>query len=72
MARRNQPWNAKQWLPNAQSKKDRISALRDKYINDSRDLYPDSFEIEKYLIGCTIGTHVGPGAIAVAFFANSK
>ena len=32
MARRNQPWNAKQWLPNAQSKKDRISALRDKYI----------------------------------------
>lgn len=46
--------------------------LLDKYINDSRDLYPDNFEIEKYLIGCTIGTHVGPGAIAVAFFANSK
>ena len=32
MARRNKPWEVKQWLPNAQSRRERVSNLRDKYI----------------------------------------
>ncbi|MBE5757422.1 MAG: hypothetical protein E7345_00615 [Clostridiales bacterium] len=25
-------------------------------------------DVASYMIGCTIGTHIGPGAIGVAFF----
>lgn len=45
--------------------------LLKKYIEDSSDLWnhaTDSLPI--VTVGCTIGTHVGPGAIAVAFFEN--
>ena len=46
-------------------------ALLQKYIADSAPLYsghPDPLPIS--CIGSTIGTHVGPGAIAAAFFAK--
>ena len=44
-------------------------ALLQKYIADSRDLWQDHTEdLPIATIGCVIGTHVGPGAIAVAFF----
>lgn len=40
-----------------------------KYIEDSRHLWEKEVKgVPIYLIGCTIGTHVGPGAIGVAFF----
>ena len=40
-----------------------------KYIEDSKNLWKDYTEaIPEYIIGSTIGTHVGPGAVAVAFF----
>ena len=45
--------------------------LLQKYIADSADLWQghtDALPIAT--VGCTIGTHVGPGAIAVAFFEN--
>lgn len=41
-----------------------------KYLEDSKDLYPEGIEIPRLLIGSTIGTHIGPGAIALAFFQN--
>jgi len=45
------------------------SALLQKYITDSRDLWQDHTEnLPIATIGCVIGTHAGPGAIAVAFF----
>ncbi len=44
-----------------------------KYLSDSEKLWKGkSQNIPSYMIGSTIGTHVGPGAIAVSFFANSK
>lgn len=46
-------------------------ALLNKYIEDSSHLwkgYTDSLPV--CTIGATIGTHVGPGAIAVAFFGK--
>ena len=46
------------------------SMLR-KYIADSAELYKDqTMDLPVYTIGSTIGTHVGPGAIAVAFFGK--
>lgn len=45
-------------------------ALLQKYIRDSRALweeYPGD-ELPVYTVGATIGTHVGPGAIALAYF----
>lgn len=45
--------------------------LLQKYIHDSEKLWKgnaDSLPVSS--IGATIGTHVGPGAIAVAFFAS--
>ena len=45
------------------------SILLHKYIEDSRDLWKDEAEsLHSTLIGGIIGTHVGPGAVAVAFF----
>lgn len=45
--------------------------LLDKYIADSHDLwaegYPDG-NLPVYTVGATIGTHVGPGAVALGFF----
>lgn len=44
-----------------------------KYLGDSRNLWEGKVEegnIPCHLIGSTIGTHAGPGAIAVAFFAK--
>ncbi|MGN1295002.1 MAG: DegV family protein [Bacilli bacterium] len=43
--------------------------MLDKYIKDSQDLYGDK-KLYVSQIGPTIGTHAGPGAIAVAFFKN--
>lgn len=42
-----------------------------KYLNDSEHLWKDKTDfIPSYMIGSTIGTHAGPNAIAVAFFAK--
>ena len=46
-------------------------ALLRKYIEDSRHIWEDHIALEDlpvYSVGATIGTHVGPGAIALAFF----
>ena len=44
-----------------------------KYVADSRDLFEAHLdEPSSSIIGSTIGTHVGPGAIAVAYFAPEK
>ena len=43
--------------------------LLKKYIEDSRSLWAGAVEqLETCVIGSVIGTHVGPGAVAVAFF----
>lgn len=45
------------------------SALLDKYVEDSRELWKDALEeIPRSLLCSVIGTHVGPGAVAAAFF----
>ncbi len=48
-------------------------AFLKKYMADSEHLWKGkTSNLPYYLIGSTIGTHVGPNAIAVAFFANKK
>lgn len=45
--------------------------LLQKYIKDSSSLYEGKAqELETVLLGSAIGTHVGPGAIGIAFFAQ--
>ena len=47
-------------------------ALLLKYIDDSKHLWENGLEVVRYTsIGSVIGTHAGPGAVAVAFFKNS-
>lgn len=44
--------------------------LLQKYIEDSKALWEDgTSSLETTMIGSVIGTHAGPGAVAVAFFA---
>jgi len=46
-------------------------ALLQKYIEDSSELWKDqTANLPITTVGCTIGTHAGPGAIAIAFFEN--
>lgn len=43
--------------------------LLQKYIEDSKAIWETGTEqLRTTMIGSVIGTHVGPGAIAVAFF----
>ena len=43
--------------------------LLQKYVEDSQSLWKEHTDsLPKYIIGSTIGTHVGPGAIGVAYF----
>ena len=45
----------------------------EKYVEDSRHLWDGSVDhLNKTQIGSVIGTHAGPGAIAVAFFKKNK
>ena len=45
--------------------------LLEKYLKDSSQIWQDYTDfVPSYIIGSTIGTHVGPGAIGVAFFSN--
>ncbi len=45
--------------------------LLQKYLADSAALWQDHTDkVPMYMIGSTIGTHAGPGAIAVAYFSN--
>lgn len=45
--------------------------LLDKYIEDSRSLWEGKTDkLQTLIIGPTIGTHAGPGAVAIGFFAN--
>ena len=47
------------------------TSMLEKYVEDSRALYPcDPEELPRSSIGCIIGTHIGPGAIAAAFFVD--
>ena len=50
-----------------------LSHLLQKYIEDSRALWEGHTDhLESTSVGGTIGTHVGPGAIAVFFFAAGE
>lgn len=45
-------------------------AMLQKYIRDSAALWEDQVEtLPVSIVGSVVGTHVGPGAVAVAFFA---
>ena len=44
-------------------------ARADKYIQDNADIWECGVEnVPKGCMGATIGTHIGPGAIGIAFF----
>ena len=46
-------------------------ALLQKYISDSAALWEGNVEkLDVAVVGSVVGTHVGPGAVAVAFFAE--
>ena len=46
-------------------------SLLQKYLHDSSHLWKEQIdEVPSYCIGSTIGTHIGPGSIAVAYFAE--
>ncbi len=48
------------------------TSLLDAYVKDNATLWEDEMtEVPVTSVGAAIGTHVGPGAIAVAFFGNN-
>ena len=48
-------------------------AMLRKYIDDSEELWHGHAEsLQLATVGCAIGTHAGPGAVAVAFFMEDK
>lgn len=60
-------------MPFALAYFDATDIVLKKYFTDSRHLWESHVreeDIPYYMIGSTIGTHVGPGTIAVSFFAK--
>jgi DegV family protein with EDD domain len=56
-------------MPSALAYSGLSDALLRKYIADSKDMFAVSIEVPPITtIGSAIGTHIGPGAIAAAFF----
>ena len=46
-------------------------AMMNKYIHDSAELFRGhESQVQTATVGCAIGTHAGPGAVAVAFYQN--
>jgi len=46
-------------------------AMMNKYIIDSAELFRGhETQVQTATVGCAIGTHAGPGAVAVAFYKN--
>ncbi len=43
-----------------------------KYISESSSILLSDSNVPTYILGCAIGTHVGPGVIGVAFFKKDK
>lgn len=49
------------------------TAMLERYVEDSRALWEGETDVlPTYMIGSTIGTHIGPGAIGVAFFSKKS
>lgn len=47
-------------------------SISDKYIQDSAALWGvDKDSVTSYILGGTIGTHIGPGAVGVAYFKKA-
>lgn len=60
-------------MPHAVAYSGMDDTLLQKYLRDSESLWKEELnDVPSYCIGSTIGTHVGPGAIAVAFFAKQN
>lgn len=39
-----------------------------KYIEFSKDIFASAQNIPTYMMGCTIGTHIGPGIVGISYF----
>ena len=48
---------------------DNVKNFIEKYKEDSINIFAGN-KPDAYCLGCTIGTHIGPGAVGVAFFKN--
>lgn len=45
------------------------TTLRDKFVVDASDLWSENSDvIQEHMMGCTIGTHIGPGAFGIVYF----
>ena len=43
-------------------------SILQKYLKNSKELFEQGDKLKKYVLGSTIGSHIGPGAFGVAFF----
>ena len=43
-------------------------SIADKYVRESADVFCGHEDIPAYIVGSTIGTHVGPGVFGLAYF----
>ncbi|MBO5457635.1 MAG: DegV family protein [Clostridia bacterium] len=45
------------------------SEEREKYKEESAEIL-QGHDVQEYSLGCTIGTHIGPGAVGIAYFVE--
>ena len=47
-------------------------SLLQKYLENSKHMYRDGVDLDKYVLGSTIGSHIGPGSFGIAFFDKEE
>lgn len=47
-------------------------SILQKFLKDNEQIFNQGGELKKYVLGSTIGSHIGPGAFGVAFFDKEK
>ena len=47
-------------------------SLLQRYLENSKHMYKEGIILDKYVLGSTIGSHIGPGSFGVAFFDKEE
>lgn len=59
-------------LPNGVIYSGNEDSLLQSYLHNSKHMYKEGIILDKYVLGSTIGAHIGPGSFGVAFFDKEE
>lgn len=59
-------------MPNGVIYSGNEDSLLQKYFENSKHMFKEGVTVNKYVLGSTIGSHIGPGSFGIAFFDKAE